>query len=209
MLKQINTMSENILLPYKIILATGSPRRQRFFKDMGLEVEIRVQEIEENYPAKLKGHDISDYLARLKAGTFEGTLSPNEILITADTVVWHRNRALGKPIGEREAISMLMSLSDSWHEVITSVCFTTPKAQRTINHTTKVRFRALEDTEIRYYVETFQPYDKAGGYGIQEWIGLVGIEEIQGSYTNVVGLPTHLVYANLQELMGPSLIGPG
>jgi len=135
---------------------------------MGLEVEIRVREIEENYPAKLKGHNISDYLAQLKAGAFKNTLSPDEILITADTVVWHKNRALGKPIDEREAISMLMSLSDDWHEVITSVCFTTPKIQRIINHTTKVKFRALTDREIRYYVETFQPYDKAGGYGIQE-----------------------------------------
>src|SRR5690606_13901110 len=114
---------------------------------------------------------------------------------------------LGKPIDEREAISMLMSLSGDWHEVITSVCFTSPKDQRTISHTTKVKFRALTDGEIRYYVETFRPYDKAGGYGIQEWIGLVGIETIQGSYTNVVGLPTHLVYNTLQELMGPSFPG--
>lgn len=198
-------MTDDILPQYRIILASGSPRRQRFFKEMGLEVEIRLKEIEENYPAKLKAHHISDYLARLKAKAFENTLSPKEILITADTVVWHRNMALGKPLDEMEAISMLKSLSDDRHEVITSVCFTTPQAQKTVNHTTKVKFRALTDREIGYYVETFRPYDKAGGYGIQEWIGLIGIEEIQGSYPNVVGLPTHLVYTTLQEFMGQSL----
>ena len=206
MLKMINAMFPDVPKSFKIILASGSPRRQLFFKEMGLEVEIRIKAIEENYPETLKAGEIPDYLARLKAKAFENTLSPDEILITSDTVVWHRNKALGKPIDEMDAISILMSLSDDWHEVITSVCFTTLETQRTVNHTTRVKFRALTDREILYYVKEFHPYDKAGGYGIQEWIGLTGIEESQGSYSNVVGLPTHLVYATLQDLMGPALM---
>lgn len=204
--KMINAMFAEVPKSFKIILASGSPRRQQFFKEIGLEVDVRLRAIKENYPENLKAGEIPNYLAQLKAMAFDKTLSPDEILITSDTVVWHKNKALGKPSDEMDAISMLMSLSDDWHEVITSVCFTTLKTQKTVKHTTRVKFRVLTEKEIRYYVQNFHPYDKAGGYGIQEWIGLVGIEEIQGSYTNVVGLPTHLVYATLTELMGSSLM---
>lgn len=191
---------------FKIVLASASPRRQQYFEELGLDVELRLKPIEESFPQELKGKKIADYLAQLKAMAFENLLATNEILITSDTVVWHKDNALGKPANRKEAVAMLMVLSSDWHEVITSVCFTTLKVQKTVNHITKVKFRALSEREIAYYVDAFQPYDKAGGYGIQEWIGLVGIEEIQGSYTNVVGLPTHLVYATLHELMGASLM---
>ncbi len=199
-------MSTEELKPFKIVLASGSPRRQQYFEELGLEVEIRLKPIEENFPQELKGKEIADYLAQLKANAFENNLAPDEILITSDTVVWHKNKSLAKPLDKNEAYEMLRTLSNDWHEVITSVCFTTTEAQKTVSHTTQVKFRELTDREIEYYIDTYQPFDKAGGYGIQEWIGLVGIEEIQGSYTNVVGLPTHLVYTTLHQLMGASLM---
>ena len=168
---------------------------------MGINFEIRLKPIEEVYPDHLGGAQISDYLAQLKATPFKGHLSPNEILVTSDTVVWHKDESLAKPSDPEAAIAMLNKLSDDWHEVITSVCFTTSNKQLTVNQTTKVRFRALTAEELQYYVETCRPFDKAGGYGIQEWIGLVGIEEIRGTYSNVVGLPTQLVYKTLLQLV--------
>ena len=125
----------------------------------------------------------------------------NDILITSDTVVWYKGKSLAKPAGIKEAYEMLTALSNDWHDVITSVSFTTKTSQKTVNHTTRVKFKALTKDEIQYYVEKYKPFDKAGGYGIQEWIGLIGIEEIQGSYTNVVGLPTQLVYKTLMNMV--------
>ena len=186
---------------YKIILASGSPRRRQFFKEMGLEFEIRVKEVDEVYPNTLEGSDISDYLAELKASAFDGSLVNNEILITSDTVVWHKGKSLAKPSDSKEACEMLEALSNDWHMVITSVSFTTIDSQKTVNHLTRVKFKPLTKDEIQFYVENYKPYDKAGGYGIQEWIGLIGIEEIQGSYTNVVGLPTHLAYKTLMDMV--------
>ena len=187
---------------YKIILASGSPRRKQFLEDMDFAFEVRLKEVEEQYPSILKGGEIAEYLAELKANALRGSLSDKEILITSDTVVWHKGNSLAKPAGTKEAIAMLKALSNDWHEVITAVTFTTNTTQKTINHTTKVKFKALKEVEIVYYVEKYKPFDKAGGYGIQEWIGLIGIEEIQGSYTNVVGLPTHLVYKTLMDMVG-------
>ena len=189
------------LKDHKIILASGSPRRKQFFEDMGLDFEIRIKQIEEVYPSSLKGSEISDFLSELKASAFDGSLVDKEILITSDTVVWYKGKSLAKPSGTKEAYEMLTALSNDWHDVITSVSFTTKTSQRTVNHTTRVKFKAINKDEIEYYVEKYKPFDKAGGYGIQEWIGLIGIEEIQGSYTNVVGLPTQLVYKTLMNMV--------
>lgn len=194
-------MWKDKLQGYKIILASGSPRRKQFFQDMGLEFEVRLKSVDEVYPRTLKGSEISDYLARLKAAALQEDLIANEILITSDTVVWHRGRSLAKPADKEEAVAMLEALSNDWHQVITSVCFSTNTTENTVNHTTKVKFKKLTPGEIDYYIDTYRPYDKAGGYGIQEWIGLIGIEEIQGSYTNVVGLPTQLVYKTLMHMV--------
>ncbi len=193
-------MLSDKLKNYKIILASASPRRQQFFREMGVDFEVRIKSVDEVYPNKLIGSAISDYLAELKASAFDGTLAANEILITSDTVVWHNNESLAKAEDSEEAFGMLRTLSGDWHEVITSVCFATKNYQKTVNHTTKVKFKALTDEEIGFYIENYRPFDKAGAYGIQEWIGLIGIEKIEGSYPNVVGLPTHLVYKTLLDI---------
>jgi len=185
---------------HKIILASGSPRRQQFFKDLDLDFEIRIKEVEEIYPDHLQGVEITNYLAELKASAFEGTLQDNEILVTSDTLVWLNNQALGKPKDYEEAVAILKALSDTTHEVITSVCFTTTRQSDTIYEVTKVTFNELSDAAIHYYLDNYKPFDKAGAYGIQEWIGLVGITKIEGSYTNVVGLPTEKVYQYLKHL---------
>ena len=187
-------MGNKNLKQYKIILASGSPRRQQFFKDLGLDFEIRLKDIEEIYPTNLQGVEITNYLADLKAAAFEGKLEANEILVTSDTIVWHNNKALGKPKDYDDAFSILKTLSNETHEVITSVCFKTITKTETIYDITKVTFKELSDDAIHYYLEHYKPFDKAGAYGIQEWIGLIGISKIEGSYTNVVGLPTEKVY---------------
>ncbi|TLF44867.1 Maf family nucleotide pyrophosphatase [Maribacter aurantiacus] len=186
---------------YKLILASGSPRRKQFLEEMGLDFEIRLKPVEEIYPEVLQGAEISDFLSKLKASAFEGALGPKEILITSDTVVWHKNTSSAKAGDAKEAHDMIAKLSGDWHEVITSVCFTTNSEQIIKNSITKVKFKNLSDAEIDYYITHFAPYDKAGAYGIQEWIGLIGISEIQGSYTNVVGLPTNLVYETLLDMV--------
>ena len=188
------------LKQYNIILASGSPRRQQFFKDLGLDFEVRLKPVQEEYPSRLTHFEISDYLAQLKALPFKAELKTNDILITSDTIVWHAQQALGKPKDEQDAFRMLSAMSDTTHEVITSVCFTTPSTQKTVNAVTKVTFKALTEAEISYYISTCKPFDKAGAYGIQEWIGHIGITAIEGSYFNVVGLPTHLVYKTLNSM---------
>lgn len=192
-------MLKDKLKGYKIILASGSPRRQQFFKDLDLDFEIHLKDIEEIYPDSLQGVEITNYLAQLKANAFEGGLNPNEILVTSDTIVWHNNKALGKPKDYNDAFEILKSLSNATHEVITSVCFKTTSKTETIFEVTNVTFNTLSDEEIRYYLDHYKPFDKAGAYGIQEWIGLVGITRIDGSYTNVVGLPTEKVYQYLNN----------
>lgn len=184
----------NNLQGYHIILASGSPRRQQFFKDMHLDFEVRLKEVEEIFPDDLKASEITDFLAVLKANAFEEELKQNDILVTSDTIVWHNGKALGKPKDYDDAFQILKSLSNSTHEVFTSVCFKSNDKIDIINETTKVTFSVLSDENIAYYLENFKPYDKAGAYGIQEWIGLVGISKIEGSYSNVVGLPVQKVY---------------
>jgi len=183
-----------------IILASGSPRRQQFFKELGIDFEIRLKEVDEVYPPKLKHFEISDYLAQLKSLPFEKELKANDILITSDTIVWHNETALGKPRNEREAFEMLTSMSNTTHEVITSVCFKTTTFQKTVAAVTKVTFKELTTEEINYYIENYKPFDKAGAYGIQEWIGAIGITKIEGNYNTVVGLPVNVVYRELLNL---------
>ncbi len=195
-------MLKEKLKDYTIILASGSPRRQHFFKELGLDFVIEVREIEESYPDSLKAAAITDYLSQLKASAFSG-LSENDIVITSDTIVWKDGKAIEKPKDGKDARQMLQSLSGSMHEVITSVCFTGKDFQKTINDTTKVWFKELTEEEIDYYIDTYQPFDKAGSYGIQEWIGYIGIDRLEGSYFNVMGLPTRLVYKTLIELARP------
>lgn len=188
------------LANYSIILASGSPRRQQFFKDLDLDFEIRLKEIEEIYPSELKAGEITNYLAELKANAFEGELNDNEILITSDTIVWHNDKALGKPKDKEDAFAILKSLSNVTHEVITSVCFKTKNKTELISEITKVTFNPLTDAVIDYYLEHYKPYDKAGAYGIQEWIGFIGVAKVEGSYTNVMGMPTDKVFEYLNNL---------
>ena len=195
-------MPNNKLKEYQLILASASPRRQQFFREMEIDFTVHPIHVKEIYPDHLKGAEISDYLAELKAAGYEKRLETKDILITSDTVVWHDNASLAKPADPDEAFSMLNTLSNDWHEVITSVCFTTREQQKTVNQCTRVKFKELTSGEIEYYIRNYNPFDKAGGYGIQDWIGLIGIEEIQGSYTNVVGLPTQLVYKTLMAMVG-------
>lgn len=184
----------------RIILASASPRRQQFFKELNLDYEVILKPVEENYPENLKHAQITDFLAQKKSHPFLGTLKEGDVLITSDTLVWFEDKALGKPRNYEEGFEMLKSLSGTQHEVITSVCFTTLNQQRIENCVTQVTFKELSDNEIDFYLQNYQPYDKAGAYGIQEWIGFIGITEIKGSYNNVIGLPTHLLYAVLNEL---------
>lgn len=180
---------------YKLILASGSPRRQQFFRDLNLEFEIRLKDVEEIYPEHLEASQVTDYLAQLKANVFE--LEENEILITSDTIVWLDQKVLGKPKNYDDAFVILQKLSGKTHEVITSVCLKSSRKIKIFNVTTQVTFSELTDEMIRFYLDNYQPFDKAGAYGIQEWIGLVGIEKVEGSYTNVVGLPTQKFYKEL------------
>lgn len=192
-------MLKEKLKNYNIILASGSPRRQAFFKDLDVDYSIQVKEVDEKYNSGLNREEITDFLSQLKASAFK-SLQTNDILITSDTIVWKENSALGKPKDSREAKEMLKSLSGKFHEVITSVCFTSKEFQITVNDTTKVWFKTLTEEEIDYYIKTYKPFDKAGSYGIQEWIGYIGIEKIEGCYFNVMGLPTRLVYKTLTEI---------
>ena len=187
------------LKEYNIILASGSPRRQQFFKDLDIDFTIQLKEIEEIYPKELKGIEITEYLADLKSKAFKD-LQENDLLITSDTIVWLENNALGKPKNKEEAFSMLRSLSGKKHSVITSISIKNKNFHKIINDTTLVTFKNLSDTEINYYIENYKPFDKAGAYGIQEWIGFIAIENLEGSYFNVVGLPVHKLYKELMNL---------
>ena len=188
------------LKDYKIVLASGSPRRQQFFKELDLDFEIRIKEVEEIYPDTLQGVEITNYLAKLKSAAFDNDIQPNEIIVTSDTIVWLDNKALGKPKDKQDAFLMLQSMAGKTHEVITSVCFKTINKIDIVNCVTRVTFNPISDAEILFYIDKYQPFDKAGAYGIQEWIGLMAIAKIEGSYTNVVGLPTDLVYRYLSNL---------
>jgi septum formation protein len=193
-------MLKDKLKKFNIILASASPRRHAFFKTMDLEFEIRLHPIDEVYSKDLKSQEITDYLAKLKAEPFIENLRNEDILITSDTIVWLDGKAIEKPKDDADAFRMIRSLSHKSHDVITSICFTQKSEQKIVNTMTKVTFKALTDDEIWYYVKTYKPLDKAGAYGIQEWIGAIGIISVEGSYNNVVGLPTHLLYETLNAI---------
>ncbi len=195
-------MLNDKLKDYNIILASASPRRHAFLKSMNIDFEVRLQPVEEVYPNTLKGTEITDYLAKLKAEPFKNQLKDKDILITSDTIVWLDDKPVEKPKDKNDAFRMIKSLSNKTHEVMTSICFTQTTQQKVVNTITKVTFKALTDDEIWYYVNTYKPLDKAGAYGIQEWIGAIAITNIEGSYNNVVGLPTHLLYETLNTISG-------
>ncbi|MEM9362618.1 MAG: Maf family nucleotide pyrophosphatase [Bacteroidota bacterium] len=186
---------------YHIVLGSGSPRRKMFLEQLGLNFEVRKKEVDEVYPEHLQGEEISRYLAELKSSPFKTQLKEKEILVTSDTVVWYKDQSLAKASNVKEAFTMLRTLSGDWHEVITSVCITMRNKQKTVSEITSVKFMSFSDAEIEFYIKSYKPFDKAGAYGIQEWLGLIGISEIKGSYTNVVGLPTHLVYKTLMDMV--------
>ena len=183
----------------ELILASASPRRKALMKDMGFSITVDPRAVEEIYPEHLQAAEIAEFLSQLKAEPFSPDAS--QIVITSDTVVWHNGQSLAKAHDEAEARRMLQALSGDWHEVITGLCITTSTKQSVSSETTRVKFSKLTDEEIAYYISAFKPFDKAGAYGIQEWIGMIGIEKIEGSYFNVVGLPVRLLYRQLEALL--------
>lgn len=183
---------------FNIILASKSPRRQDLLKGLEIDFEIRTKEIEENFPPALYREEIPIFLSNLKARAFESELTDNDLVITSDTIVWNENRQLGKPKSRVEAIEMLQSLSGKSHEVITAVTLMTKAKTHSFYETTKVFFKELSLKEIEHYIDNYQPFDKAGSYGIQEWIGFIGIPKIEGDYFNVVGLPLNRLNLELK-----------
>lgn len=175
---------------FQLVLGSKSPRRQELLAGMGFQFEIRTKETEENYPSDLNPIDVPLYLAEIKANALLETLSDSEILITSDTIVLLEGEILGKPTDAEHAVEMLQKLSGKTHDVVTGVCLLSAQKKHAFSVTTKVHFKPLTIELITHYVTQYKPFDKAGSYGIQEWIGYVGIDKIEGSYFNVVGLPT-------------------
>lgn len=186
---------------YKIVLASNSPRRRELLSGLNLEYTVRVlPDIDESYPDTLKGEEIPMYISREKAEAYRNSMAEDELIITADTVVCINEKVLGKPQTLEEAKEMLRELSGKTHQVITGVCLMTRSLQRTFSATTQVTFDVLTEDEIEFYVEKFRPLDKAGAYGVQEWIGFVGVSRLEGSYFNVMGLPVQRLYQELKKL---------
>ncbi|MFV0236976.1 MAG: Maf family nucleotide pyrophosphatase [Flavobacteriales bacterium] len=183
-----------------IILASQSPRRKELIKSLDIDFQVQVKPVEEHYSSNLKREEITHYLAVLKAAVFT-SLKKEDIVITSDTIVWFNNTPLEKPKNQEEASNMLQKLSGKKHEVITSVCLTSLEKQMLEYDVTQVYFKEFSQEEIAFYIEQFKPFDKAGSYGIQEWLGYIGVEKIKGSYVNVMGLPTHLLYKMLNEFI--------
>lgn len=189
------------LSKYHLILASNSPRRKQLLASLGLSFEQQVlPDLDETYPAHLQAGDIAEYIARAKAQAYLSTLQENDLVLTADTIVYNEGKVYGKPQNREDACAMLAELSGKTHHVYTGVCLATTQWQRSFATDTKVSFATLSQDEIAYYVDTFQPYDKAGAYGIQEWIGYVAVENIEGSYFNVMGLPIQRIYQELKQL---------
>ena len=185
---------------YHIILGSNSPRRRELLAGLDLDFEVKViPGLEEHYPATLQPEEIPVFLAKQKAEAYIPTLPEKTLLITADTIVWNRNEVIGKPKNREDAIQMLQSLSGHEHHVVTGVCLTTTEKQKAFSVISAVKFATLTDEEIGYYVDKYQPFDKAGAYGIQEWIGYVGVESINGSFYNIMGLPVQRLYQELKK----------
>lgn len=193
-------MLEN-LNKYRIILASNSPRRKELLSGLGIQYEVKtLPDIDESYPEGLDGMEIPAFIARSKADAYHEVMQTDELIITADTIVWLDGNVMGKPKDAEEAREMLRSLSGQTHQVITGVCLTTAVYQKAFATMTDVTFATLSEEEIAYYVERYSPMDKAGSYGIQEWIGFIGVESISGSYFNVMGLPIQRLYTELKKL---------
>lgn len=185
---------------YKVILASNSPRRKELLGGLGIDFEVRtLSDIDESYPDTLKGEDIPMFISKKKAEAYKQGMADDEMIITADTIVYDNGHVLGKPKDRGEAIQMLRELSGHAHEVITGVSIVTQEKAVQFASTSKVTFAALTDEEIAYYVDHYKPYDKAGAYGIQEWIGYVAVTRIEGSYFNVMGLPIQRLYTELKQ----------
>ena len=192
-------MLEN-LSNYKIVLASHSPRRRELIAGLDIPYEvITLPDIDESYPDTLQKEEIPVYIARLKAGAYWKLMRDDTFLITADTIVWLNGRVYGKPRDEAGAKAMLRVLSGQTHEVVTGVCLTTCEKQQSFCAVSSVKFAVLEENEIEYYIRKYQPYDKAGAYGVQEWIGYIGVESLSGSFYNVMGLPVRMLYKHLKE----------
>jgi septum formation protein len=188
---------------YEILLASQSPRRSALMKELGIPFRVVATEhIHEDYPLHLQGGDIARYLAEHKSEAYKMALEKHQILLTADTIVWHQGNELGKPADRQEAIGMLAALSGDTHQVYTGVCLRSDIARRAFFVATDVIFSRLDREEIEHYVDQYRPYDKAGAYGIQEWIGHIAVENIVGSYFNVMGLPIQKVYSELKAFTG-------
>ncbi|MDG1652264.1 MAG: Maf family nucleotide pyrophosphatase [Flavobacteriaceae bacterium] len=186
---------------YQIILASGSPRRKAFFEQMGIPFTQKVIPVEEVSPNALSGVSIVEYLVKLKAQAFESSIEDNQLVITADTIVWHQNQCLGKPADEHEAKQMLSQLSDSTHQVITAVGFLQKNKWESLHCISEVRFKSLSEKAITDYIATGSPMDKAGAYGIQDSFGMCHINSIKGSYTNIIGLPVAQVLGKIEEIL--------
>ena len=184
---------------YQIILASQSPRRQDLLRGLNFPFDVRFIKVDESYPPELVGVDIPMYLSEKKATAYLSIMTENTMLITADTIVWHEGQVFNKPKDRADASRMLKSLSGKTHQVITGVCISTLKKHKTFHVISEVRFASLTIEEIDYYLDNYHPYDKAGAYGVQEWIGYVGVEYIEGSYFNVMGLPIQRLYNELKR----------
>lgn len=184
-----------------MILASNSPRRKELLAGLGVSYEVRtLPDVNESYPGTLQGADIPLYIAKEKADAYRDMLQPGELMITADTIVWLDGKVLGKPKDREDALRMLRDMSGRTHEVFTGVCLTTTEWQRSFAARTEVSFSVLGEEEIAYYVDKFRPMDKAGAYGVQEWIGFIGVENISGSYYNIMGLPVQRLYRELIKI---------
>ena len=189
------------LKKYKVILASNSPRRKELLAGLGVDYEVRtLPDVDESYPETLQGAYIPLYIAKENADAYVAMMQPGELMITADTIVWLDGKVLGKPRDREDALQMLRTMSGRTHEVFTGVCITTTDWQRSFTAQTEVRFATLSEEEIAYYVDNFQPMDKAGAYGVQEWIGFIGVENISGSYYNIMGLPVQKLYRELLKV---------
>lgn len=186
---------------YQIILASNSPRRKELMSGLGVDYVVRtLPDVDESYPADLAGAAIPEYISRKKADAYRSIMQPGELLITADTIVWLDGKVLGKPEGREGAVEMLRSLSGKSHQVFTGVCLTTTEWQKSFTAASDVEFDVLSEEEIRYYVDKYHPMDKAGAYGVQEWIGYIGVKSISGSFYNIMGLPIQKLYGELKKL---------
>ena len=186
---------------YQIILASNSPRRKELMSGLGVDYVVRtLPDVDESYPADLAGAEIPEYISREKADAYRSIMQPGELLITADTIVWLDGKVLGKPEGREGAVEMLRSLSGKSHQVFTGVCLTTTEWQKSFTAASDVEFDVLSEEEIWYYVDKYRPMDKAGAYGVQEWIGYIGVKSISGSFYNIMGLPIQKLYKELKDL---------